>query len=109
MCCDFVVEPKIGVDDWELVCRREQTENEAVNETDLQLDYKAATHLGGVTLARVGMVRHFLRHSNARRGAPHTRGDGPVWVNVADATRCAPHALGRLTKWDSFAAMRLVN
>ena len=31
MCCDFVVEPKIGVDDWKLVRRREQTENEAVN------------------------------------------------------------------------------
>jgi hypothetical protein len=31
MCCDFEVELKIGVDDWILVRRREQTENEAVS------------------------------------------------------------------------------
>jgi hypothetical protein len=30
MCCNFVVEPKVGVDDPHLVRRREQTENEVV-------------------------------------------------------------------------------
>jgi hypothetical protein len=30
MCCNFVVEPKVGVDDRHLVLRREQIENEVV-------------------------------------------------------------------------------
>jgi hypothetical protein len=60
MCCNFVIEPKVGVNDRKLARRTEQTENEAVQQTDLRVRRTSR----GLTFAD-----HMVRVSRRRREA----------------------------------------